>query len=71
MKRLLFTLSFLALVGCSHNLGNLVTDVRTDGKGCLVVQRANLVLDGYTGQVSIRNQTIDVMRLEGVEVRKP
>lgn len=70
LKRLAVVLSALALLalpGCT-SAGPFITNVYPDGKGNLVVQRAEVEFNGFFGIVSTKNQTQTTIPVNSLNV---
>ena len=58
MKRLLAALGCAAgFAGCTINMGQVVTNVTSDGAGGIVVERAEMTYSTWTGRTDLRERT--------------
>jgi hypothetical protein len=49
----IMTVIVVTLAGCTTTAGPFVTNISSDGKGNLVVEKNTVIVNGFTGTVSV------------------
>jgi hypothetical protein len=54
----------ITITGCTTSAGPFVTDISSDGRGNIVVEKNTVVVNGFTGEVSVgEHPTQQVIRV--------
>lgn len=63
MRKILYLLLVIFLISGCSTAGPFVTNVSTDGRGNLIIEKQTLVHDGFAGIISTKDLTTSTIQI--------